>query len=610
MTHLPTLPLLEALRPPPGWRVDRAILSTYSAEPTVIFALLLALAARDDDEGSGTRVDVARALTDLRGRVKFIVQRGRFAAPRKSQHVFALLDRFVREVPWDEGRIVGEAGKSWHAKLALVRLDEVDAKSNPQWRFWVGSRNFTRDTSWDIGMSLDSVSHGKSGGRVLSGIEQVATRLADYAGAYKSWQPLIKELSNTRWNVPRGLDIRQVSLLLPEDKARGFPTPPSNVKQMLAVAPYVDAQTIRELKNWVDQPPTLLSTIQELKKNNDSNEKNLEGVELLTLPETTETNESSPDEDDSQIDAILDNGTRGLHAKFLWARHRGGARLWLGSPNLTERAWRRNAEVFAEIEVQLRGGASAAKSLREGIEAFQGMARPIDIDELGALDPEDDLQKTLDLARNEVAARLSARQRKTDGVNIVEASGKGPHPEDSRISLHVGRLCGRLTEWPRGCKSIALGSADTGVDSDFLSVSVRLEDQSLSWTQLAPFNPPLLSTRDDAVLHDYVGVRGILSWIHDILDDRVDTDGGGRWDDEPRPKGKGQSLANSSALDKPTIEQALRAWIRDPKRLDAVDRVLRMATTNRNEPDVDPIALQHLQALSRSWDVLRAELKR
>jgi len=65
MNHLPTLPLLEALRPPSGWRTDRAILSAYSAEPRVLVSLLLALAGRDDDSGSGSRVALARTLCEL-----------------------------------------------------------------------------------------------------------------------------------------------------------------------------------------------------------------------------------------------------------------------------------------------------------------------------------------------------------------------------------------------------------------------------------------------------------------------------------------------------------------------------------------------------------------
>ena len=193
MNHLPTLPLLEALRPPPGWRTDRAILSAYSAEPRVLVSLLLALAGRDDDSGSGSRVALARTLDELRGRVAFVLQRGRIAAPNAAPRVLALLDRFVREAPWDEGGPAGASGRSWHAKLALVRLvASDDGAAPPQWRFWLGSRNFTLDTSWDIALSLETVQPGSSGGQTLEGIEQVAARLAEHADETARWQPHLR----------------------------------------------------------------------------------------------------------------------------------------------------------------------------------------------------------------------------------------------------------------------------------------------------------------------------------------------------------------------------------------------------------------------------------
>lgn len=41
--HMAQLAWLDRLRPPPGWRTDRAVLSTYSAHLSVVAASLLAL---------------------------------------------------------------------------------------------------------------------------------------------------------------------------------------------------------------------------------------------------------------------------------------------------------------------------------------------------------------------------------------------------------------------------------------------------------------------------------------------------------------------------------------------------------------------------------------
>ncbi len=608
MNHLPTLPLLEALRPPSGWRTDRAILSAYSAEPRVLVSLLLALAGRDDDSGNGSRVALARTLHELSGRVAFVLQRGRIAAPNAAPRVLALLDRFVREAPWDEGGQEGEPGRSWHAKLALVRLVASDGgTASPQWRFWLGSRNFTLDTSWDIALSLETVPPGSSGGQTLKGMEQVAARLAKHAGETACWQPLISELAQTRWNVPRGLTLRKIALMLPEDTDRGFPPSPSKVRRVLAVAPFLDGKTIRRLRSWTDQTRTLLSTVPELGKLSSQSAKPLDGFELLALPGTPEESEAPPDEDSAPLDASLDS--RGLHAKLLWAEHAGGATLWLGSPNLTQRAWNRNAEAFAEVGVQLRGGAKAAKDLYEGLETFRKMARLVDLGDPEDETPEDDDRERLEVARRQVATRLRAHQRHDERkITIIKALERPPHPENPHISLTVGRLGGNLVRWPRDAIAVALPETDASADADLISVRVSLNGQSQSWTQLVPFDPPLPLTRDSDILREYVGAFGVLSWIRDVLDDTIDSDGGGPWDKKPAHHPRARRPSVSIATDVPTVEKVLRAWMRDPSRLDSVDRILSTVATSPPATEDDAEARRHLEAFSRSWKTLRAGL--
>lgn len=608
MNHLATLPLLEVLRPPPGWRTDRALLSAYSAEPAVLVALLLALTGRDDDAGSGSRVALARAFTDLRERVAFIVQRGRLASPRKTPNVLALLDRFVREVPWDEGDADGTPGRSWHAKLALVRMIPVDDDDGPaHWRFWLGSRNFTRDTSWDIGLSLESILPGSTGGQSVPGIELVARRLAEQANEVSAWRPLLSELTEMPWNVPQGLDVRKISLMLPEDADRGLPDSPSEVSRLFAVAPFLDSKTIRQLRAWADQTHTLLSIIPELERLVSQSAKPLDGFELLALPDAPEEGEAPPEEDTATLDASID--ARGLHAKFLWVEHAGGATLWLGSPNLTQRAWQRNAEAFVEIGVDLRGGAQAAKSLYEGLEAFRGNANLIHLEDLESLQSEDPTQEALEIARRQVAARLGGHQRpSSDGTTVVEMQGRAPHPDDPRISLMVARLGGSFVSWPRNTARMTLPEAVNGHDTDLISVRVALEDQALSWTQLIPFDPPHSVARDASLLRDYLGARGILSWIRDVLDDLIETDGGGAWDAESAPRPASRSQGGTMGLDLPTVEQVLRTWVRDPERLDTVDRILSAVETSHTHLEDEPDARAHLEAFSRSWRTLRAGL--
>ena len=155
---------------------------------------------------------------------------------------------------------------------------------------------------------------------------------------------------------------------------------------------------------------------------------------------------------------------------------------------------------------------------------------------------------------------------------------------------------------------MVLPETDASADADLISLRVSLNDQSLSWTQLVPFDPPLPPTRDAAILREYVGAHGVLSWIRDVLDDTIDSDGGGPWDKKPSCRPRTQRPRAPTATDVPTVEQVLRAWIRDPARLESVDRILRTVATSPATAEDDAKARRHLEAFARSWKTLRAGL--
>jgi hypothetical protein len=119
---------LDALRPEPGWRVDFALLASYSVNLVALVAALLGLAGLDDDHGSGSKVDFANAIQALRDRVRILVQAGQAVAPSQTPKILVILDQFVRQVPMNE-----EDG-SWHPKVALVRLGAKTERGAVQWR--------------------------------------------------------------------------------------------------------------------------------------------------------------------------------------------------------------------------------------------------------------------------------------------------------------------------------------------------------------------------------------------------------------------------------------------------------------------------------------------
>jgi len=610
MTHLQTLPLLEFLTPPAGWKTDRALLSSYSADLAVMVAFILALAARSDDGGTAGGAALARALKELKGRCKFVVQAGRIAEPNRSSTILNLLDQFVVEVPWDESSHPSAPGRSWHAKIAIARqTSESDPDMPARWCLWLGSRNLSRDESWDIGLSLEGSADRAARGVKIKPMVEFADRLAIQAGQRTEWLPLVEELKRVIWDVPRGLSIEEIRLMLPEDSKRRLPKMPSGVRRILAVAPFLDGGTIKELGSTAKDASErqLLSTRPELSKLVEQAGKPLAGFNLLTLPEPTDTPDESITSNATTLDAAIES--RGLHAKFIWAEHDGGASLWLGSPNLSDRAWHRNAEAYARVAVEFRGSPVASKALQAGIDAFVGHARNVHAEDLRTPPPGQTEEEQLEAARQQVAARLRATQTRQSDSTVVIRCTEPPHADDENVHLEIGRLTGSHVTWPTGSVTVTLPPAIEGRDSELLRIRLTLGSRTIGWVQRSAFDPPLGEARDDAALRDYLGVRGLLALISDLLTD-LPSIGDAPWDFSDEQRKSHRRTSAQVPEDLPTLEQILRTWVREPARVRQAADALKLAKSAPVESGQDAEAAAHLRALLASWDVLERFLER
>jgi hypothetical protein len=620
--HLPHLSQLDHLRPPPGWRTDCAVLSTYSAQTSVIVAALLALGGQDDDSGSGSKIGLARALSELRGKVHFVLQSGRLTLPGSPAQIVSLLDRFILQVPWDEGSGNLYLGRSWHAKFALVRhVPELAAELGERWVFLLGSRNLTMDLSWDIGLVLKTGSELtpglKSAPQVIDGVGKIAADLADlFPMELKRWSLFAKPLAKVEWQVPVGLVVSEIRLLLPDTPKRGMPVPPMVPHRVLAVSPFLDGTAVAEVAGWGSNGVhrQILSTRMAFEKLAIQARNKLDQfAELLALPipdhEIILSNSGADEEEHVAADQ------RGLHAKMLFIEHAQGSTLWMGSPNLTSRAWTRNTECYAEVNIQ-DSKSEAGKRLLEGIRAFSEMAETLKLDtltnQLGEITPEQRLSE----ARIQVAARLTrAVQSRGHKNSLLIKCNLMPHPDSVDIALSCGPLIGEPVMWPRDTMRFEIaGAAVLMARSECLRIRLSLDKAIVEWLQVVPWDPRLDGDRDNAVLNDYLGPRQMSSWIHDVLNGYSDGDEGGPWDSSRQispPAGKGAT----TIFGLPSIDQALRIWLKDKSKLDEVDRILqiwsqRRKTSTSASNGVDKNVEIHLQSFSRSWQALRKGLRR
>ena len=587
---------LDALRPEPGWRVDRAVLTTYSADLVPIGAALLALSGAEDDGKAGSRVEFADAIEKLRGRVRVLAQAGRLAPPRRRLPIFAVFDQFVREVPFDE-RV-----HSWHPKTALVRLRASEGAA-ARWRLWIGSRNLTRDMSWDAGLLL--VADG-SGGAPVAGISGLAREWITRAGL-DGWDPgqAAGELARAPWRAPNDVAVDEV-ILLSDDGVRRLPKTPTGSRRLTVVSPFLDSSTLKTLGAWPAERKILLSSAVELARIAQEKLGALAAFdELLALePPASDAAVAPPGERSLEPDAQNpDSATepRGLHAKLILAEHDTGCTLWLGSANATARGWNGlNTEVVAQLKTKA--------SVADGIAALAALASTVRMDQLPAPTKDSAEEETLEEVRKRLAVDWPLTQERWVGGTAVMA-GHAPELPDG-VRLEVAPVCREPVPWPPGATRLDFTLAP-GEIGELVQLRLRMGGYVCAWLQRARLDPPPAAERDHEAVASFLDPRTFLAWLRALLGEEAG-EGGGPWDEssDEAPPAHGTAAAPLSVW-APTLEDILKAWRPDaPDRLRIVDdHVKKYLTFIRKRGNVaTPTECKALLDFEQTWKVIAGEL--
>lgn len=589
------LSYLDALRPEPGWNVDTAVLTTYSADCVSLVAAMLALAGLDDDRGSGSKVDFVNAFDQLKGRLHVLVQSGRVSVPRKRMPVLRLLDRFVVQVESDEREC------SWHPKLALVRLTAKE-QALVQWRLWVGSRNLTRDTALDTGLLF--VGQGGSLGCSIDGLVPMAKRLFARAGhASQRVEVLCKELSRIKWASPAGVTPTAIRLWEPGD-ARGWPRISAEARELWVVSPFLDVSTVKQLgaSGRQDAQRYLVSTPNELARLGTTSIQSMEGyLRVLSFDSPpAQPGEAGAEEADEEVKDTRDEEevAHGLHAKIVAAKVGHNWTVWMGSANATHRGWYKNHELMIALECGPR--------VVDGLLASLHAAREFDVQDVPDLIEESDVEMRLEACRKVLIAEWAPNLVYGPGRGLLDA--KAPPPIDVDMTLMVGWLGAPTTTWLPDLASIQLDQSIEDGATALLEVYLRLGELKCSWLQRVAWDQEMPEDRDLHVISRFLDHRTFMSWLRDMLIGQAMTDGGGDWNGvTPKSRPARVSGSTKAAPWMPTLEEVLRASTAQPEVLEAVDR--RFQRYLKHVPsDVPPEDLKAINEFGDVWRLVRSEL--
>lgn len=598
--HWSNVSYLDALRPNLGWRVEYALLASYSADMIAVVAAMLALAGLDDDRGSGSKVDFANAIERLSGKFRLVVQSGRLISPRKAPNILGVLDQFIRTVSFDEKT------QSWHPKIGLVKT-RADASGDIEWRLWIGSRNLTRDMSWDVSLTLlgrpSNQTEQGDGAKPIDGVIDLAKSLAARAELDGvSPASIADELAGVLWRCPNGCDVESIRLH-DHMEQRTLPSSPAGLKRLLVISPFLDGTLVKTLSTWgtIETKRTLLSSKIELLKLAGQSQTPLDGFDSLLMM-------ASPDPDEL---LLLNEGVesedeepepRGLHAKIIIAEHAAGTTMWTGSANATVRGWSGpNAEVIAR--------ATISAEVLEGVWAFvKQSATTVERKDLDESPKADEPQERLDRARSEVAATWTVTQIIADSIPVLNADAD-PNPESDDIRLEVASLSGPWFAWPRGDKQVSLTKVSLADVSELIACRLSLGDLQTTWLQRCPLDPHPGMQRDQQALARYLDPKTFFESVRGLLVGTTPGDGGGSWDGTT--KNAAYVRSQGPAWWSPTLEEVLKAWGRDPSCLLEVDRKVKYYLAlyhGRDDSEITEDERVVVADFEQVWSVIRAEL--
>lgn len=425
---------MEGLRPPAGYQLDSAIGTTFTLDLMSLLTVPLAFTFFDwEDEDGRPTTDPLALLEALRrhvDRLSIFCQAGRIAVPRQYQPLIGCLEDSVMEVR------PGNRNGVFHPKIWALRF--VAPEKPVQYRLIVASRNLTFDRSWDTMLVLEGELVDRKNAFALN------HPLGDFIAALPTLAARPSEAVRVRCEMFQS-EIRRVSFRPPQDLEvtafwpLGIPGHGQwpfrgPFDRLLVISPFITENCLTRLTG-----ETANRTIITRPEGAGGLSPGFygQGTHVFVLNDQARIGPA-------ENDAAVDEGEEllsGLHAKTYVAEVKKDVRLWTGSANATDAAFRNNVEFLVELSGHrntcgidaIVEGSSEGGNLASMILEYQRSENLMPVDEL-----QQALEKCLEETRRTVAdVGLSIQVVSLDnGQFAKELNGTEGLPGfDSRIQV-------------------------------------------------------------------------------------------------------------------------------------------------------------------------------
>ena len=388
----------ELIRPPSGYRLDLAVLTTYTLDLEALLVLPLSVLAHPDgglEELLADPLRLHQAIRDAGDRVHAFVDETGIGIPAGARPLYSMLESSVHAVHAPNGGSFHP--KVWVARFTADAGDPEDAEDEAPpdlLRVAVLSRNLTFDRSWDVALASEASPRNiqrRLGpslplGDLLSALPRLATKPLDEDIAARV-QTLADQAARTAFPAPDGFDspIKFHALGLTRSRRTWKPSPSGY--SALAIAPFVNRTGLDAVGALGDSERTLVSRREELDKL--SEDALADWKEKFVLADTAEDEAEDETVDGEDAEPVVRVRPAGLHAKMFAVEHGWNVTWYVGSANLTHAAFAgSNVEMMASITgLKGRKGGATDAGIARFLDGFQKLCVPYERTEQPPTDP-------------------------------------------------------------------------------------------------------------------------------------------------------------------------------------------------------------------------------
>lgn len=582
------LKLMEQLRPPDGYRLDRAIGTTFSLDLLALLIAPLSMVLFECENKDSALQDPTAILEALRlttDKISIFCQKGRIAVPMTDSYLFSYLEPIIVEVEADN------PGGVFHPKVWLMRY--LNDEKSIRYRFLCLSRNLTFDRSWDTILTLDGEYDSKrqraySRNRPLSDFFSALPDISKsiQASIRKNVRLMADEVLRVTFEPPEQFDDIQFHPI----GIAGYKgnLDPAEYDRYLIISPFLSDEIIKPLadegkKNVIVSRPESFDSL-----NIDLLRKLDEKANLFIMEQGAEKPEDTEAEKAADDITISEEDPSGLHAKLYILESGWDAHIFTGSSNATVAGLKGlNVEFLTEL---------VGKRSTVGIDVLMGKDAP----EMSMQSllvrykiPEDmplvdDVRKQLEKRLEEVRrmlleANLTVRVT-ADADNKYAASMASKKnlkfPKDTKISCWPIML---PETYERDVSPLVSGQEVIFAELTLLALTmfyafkvnanIEGKEAELRFVLTLPVNG-MPDERNNAILQHIIGngnrfIRYLLFLLSEnpeqLVFDRIINNSGDTELDENR---------RGISAEIPLLEELVRAYSRHPEKIDRVNELI------------------------------------